>query len=229
MPYIALIISAVLLLLFAVVRRVVRSVRMTDTMRRITRESRADARRSASAARLGIWHAALIPAPVPVSPVPASPAAPRKTTRNHSKTASSSPAAPCVTRQDRSDDLPANHAEPAPKPSEPATPNPFASVRGNNAFVGEVVSFTGTLPYMKRADAISAVKANGGKAFAELCRGVTLLVIGDKPGAGKLVKASRWNVKTIDAFEFRMMLQRTLHLELSEFRQYLESRKEVIA
>lgn len=38
-------------------------------------------------------------------------------------------------------------------------------IRGNNAFAGQTVAFTGTLPNMPRAAAIAAVVANGGKAW----------------------------------------------------------------
>ena len=101
------------------------------------------------------------------------------------------------------------------KPQRPANiPN-----NGNGVFVGQVVSFTGTLPGMTRRAAIAAVEANGGKAFSDIPAGTTLLVVGNKPGANKLDKADKWidQVRKITPGQFKAMLDRPLTLTPDEF------------
>ncbi len=72
---------------------------------------------------------------------------------------------------------------------------------------GQTVAFTGTLPGMKRAQAIEAVKAHGGYAYDEMYASTTLLVVGDKPGKNKLDKAARWpSCLRITAAEFFRMI-----------------------
>lgn len=90
---------------------------------------------------------------------------------------------------------------------------------GNEAFTGQVVSFTGTLPGMKRREAIAAVEANGGKAFADMPAGTTLLVVGDRPGMNKLDKADQWigQVRKITTAQFKAMLNQPLALTPDEF------------
>lgn len=89
---------------------------------------------------------------------------------------------------------------------------------GNNAFAGEVVAFTGTLPGMTRSEAIEAVRKNGGKAFDTMPVTTTILVVGDKPGRNKLDKvAAMPNCRIMDAREFRVMLMQDLTMEPEEF------------
>lgn len=107
-----------------------------------------------------------------------------------------------------------------PKPAEPEAQRP-ANIpsHGNRAFTGQVVSFTGTLPGMKRREAIAAVEANGGKAYADMPAGTTLLVVGDKPGMNKLDKADKWigQVRKITPAQFKAMLDRPITLTPDEF------------
>lgn len=93
------------------------------------------------------------------------------------------------------------------------------SITGNNAFVGQVVAFTGTLPSMTRREAIRAVEANGGKAFEDMPASTTLLVVGDKPGMDNLNKADRWiaQVRKITPAQFDFMLKMPLSLTPDEF------------
>lgn len=92
---------------------------------------------------------------------------------------------------------------------------------GNNAFAGEVVAFTGTLPGMTRSEAIEAVRKNGGKAFESMPVTTTILVVGDKPGRNKLDKvATMPNCRIMDAREFRVMLMQDLIMEPEEFEIY---------
>lgn len=101
----------------------------------------------------------------------------------------------------------------------------YAIPRGNNAFAGETVSFTGTLPGMTRREAIEAVKANGGRAFESMPVSTTILVVGDKPGTRKLDNADAWiaTCRKITPHEFKRMLERPLCLELDEAAAYIRS------
>ena len=91
-------------------------------------------------------------------------------------------------------------------------------VKGNNAFVGHTVAFTGRLPGMTRREAIQAVQDNGGRAYTKMPAGTTLLVVGDKPGMCKMDKADEWigQVRKITAAQFFAMLEEPLNLELDE-------------
>lgn len=106
----------------------------------------------------------------------------------------------------------------APKAAEPAPVGKPAFV-GNNAFAGESVAFTGRLEGMTREEAIRAVVANGGRAFDSMPAGTTILVVGDKPGTGKLDKADRWTgqLRKITQREFMAMLNRPLTLSPEAF------------
>lgn len=113
--------------------------------------------------------------------------------------------------------------EPDDKPTEPDTkptaPDAKPKFKGNNAFAGQVVAFTGRLPGMTRREAIQAVQDNGGRAYTKMPVGTTLLVVGDKPGMRKMDKADEWigQVRKITAAQFFAMLEQPLTLELDEF------------
>jgi NAD-dependent DNA ligase len=76
------------------------------------------------------------------------------------------------------------HAAPVVEAPEPvkAAPGPFA---------GQVVSFTGKLSMPRRA-AVEMVQNAGGRAYADMPAGTTLLVVGSNPGMKKMDKADRW-------------------------------------
>ena len=77
-------------------------------------------------------------------------------------------------------------------PAETGAALPVALPVGNNAFAGQVVAFTGKLPGMTRREAIQAVHDNGGRAFESMPASTTLLVVGSRPGTGKLDLADEW-------------------------------------
>lgn len=114
-------------------------------------------------------------------------------------------------------------AEPDTEPTEPdikpTVPDIKPKFKGNNAFAGQVVAFTGKLPGMTRREAIQAVQDNGGRAYTKMPVGTTLLVVGDKPGMCKMDKADEWigQVRKITAAQFFAMLEQPLTLELDEF------------
>ena len=111
-------------------------------------------------------------------------------------------------------------AEPDTKPdTKPTDPDTRPKFKGNNAFAGQVVAFTGKLPGMTRREAIQAVQDNGGRAYTKMPAGTTLLVVGDKPGMCKMDKADEWigQVRKITAAQFFAMLEEPLTLELEEF------------
>ena len=78
------------------------------------------------------------------------------------------------------------------------------------AFSGQVVSFTGKLQTMKRADAIRAVQAAGGRAYADFPAGTTILVVGTNPGQKKQDKYDKWigQVKKITEAQFLERLKK---------------------
>lgn len=94
---------------------------------------------------------------------------------------------------------------------------------GNNAFAGQVVAFTGTLPGMTRREAIEAVKINGGKAFETMPASTTLLVVGDNPGTGKQDKADNWSCRRITAEQFFAMLKQPLTFEPDTFEAFFRT------
>lgn len=115
------------------------------------------------------------------------------------------------------DEQPADAEPPVPEFKRPEMP--VAKIKGNNAFAGQVVAFTGRLPGMTRREAIQAVQDNGGRAYTKMPAGTTLLVVGDKPGMCKMDKADEWigQVRKITAAQFFAMLEQPLELELDEF------------
>ena len=113
------------------------------------------------------------------------------------------------------------------QPATPAlVPKPTLSIRGNNIFVGHVVSFTGKLSCMKRWDAIDAVRKNGGTSHDSFAVGTTLLVVGKKPSEKKLKMAAerKDKIRVISPEEFYIMLQMPLTLEADEFEVFVRSR-----
>lgn len=107
---------------------------------------------------------------------------------------------------------------PDPDPVRPETVS-AAPFKGNNMFVGQIVAFTGALKDMTRAEAIRAVEANGGRAYETMPAGTTLLVVGDKPGMGKMDKADKWigQTRKITQEQFRCMLTAPLTVTPDQF------------
>lgn len=117
----------------------------------------------------------------------------------------------------------AREASPAPAPASvqtdaaPAEPEASAerpeiiskSDEGPRPFRGQVVSFTGKLSSMTRAEAIAAVKAAGGLAYKDMPAGTTLLVVGSNPGQKKQDLYDKWigQVKKITEAQFMAMLE----------------------
>ena len=115
-------------------------------------------------------------------------------------------------------------SEPADEPPEAPAESPIKIITrcGNNAFLGQSVSFTGTLPGMTRSEAIKAVQENGGKAFDAMPASTTLLVVGSKPGTRKLDKADEWpSCKKITPEQFFIMLHQPLTFEPDDFASFL--------
>lgn len=84
--------------------------------------------------------------------------------------------------------------------------------KASGAFAGQVVAFTGRLYGLPRSEAIKAVQARGGRAFAGMPAGTTLLVVGTLKGDGntrKLEKADEWigQVRKITEKQFLQMLE----------------------
>jgi colicin import membrane protein len=67
---------------------------------------------------------------------------------------------------------------------------------------GKALAFTGTIPGMKRSEAIRAAERAGARGSADLTTDADILVIGSRPGKSKLDRAERWNLPTITADQF---------------------------
>lgn len=97
-------------------------------------------------------------------------------------------------------------AAPVPSPEQSAP----STAPGPQPFAGQVVSFTGRLSVsgMTRAQAIEKVQQAGGKAYQAMPASTTILVVGDRPGMGKLDKADEWisHVRKITERQFLDML-----------------------
>jgi NAD-dependent DNA ligase len=103
-------------------------------------------------------------------------------------------------------------ADAAPADLEASAERPETISKGNEGprpFLGQVVSFTGKLSSMTRAEAIAAVKAAGGLAYKEMPAGTTLLVVGSNPGQKKQDLYDKWigQVKKITEAQFMAMLK----------------------
>ena len=112
-----------------------------------------------------------------------------------------------VTAQDPAPEKPGAVRQ-APETDAAQTKRP-ENISHNSPFWGQVVSFTGKLQSMKRAEAIAAVQAAGGRAYADFPAGTTLLVVGTNPGEKKQEKYDRWigQVKKITEAQFITMLK----------------------
>lgn len=101
----------------------------------------------------------------------------------------------------------ATPAEPEAPAERPETIS--KSEEGPRPFRGQVVSFTGKLSSMTRAEAIAAVKAAGGLAYKDMPAGTTLLVVGSNPGQKKQDLYDKWigQVKKITEAQFMAMLE----------------------
>lgn len=104
---------------------------------------------------------------------------------------------------------------PGRAPEASAAPDPLPDPLPDNApkpFAGQIVSFTGRLKSMNRAEAAEMVKQAGGKAFTKaMPAGTTILVIGDTNGenTAKQDKAAEWigQVRRITEAQFLAMFK----------------------
>ena len=117
--------------------------------------------------------------------------------------------------QDMTPDEFAARFAPVPAEAAPTVQASQPSRRSAGAFAGHVVSFTGTLTGMTRAEAIKAVEDNGGKAYTTMPAGTTLLVVGENPGMGKMDKADRWIGQTRKITQAQFMRMLTPESEVS--------------
>lgn len=110
----------------------------------------------------------------------------------------------------------------------PASAPAIQSAKGNSAFAGQVVAFTGTLEGMTRTQAIKLVRDNGGKAFETMPVGIdlctTMLVVADElmrsgRTTNKLEKADQYigQIRKITETQFKAMLTLPLTLNPDEF------------
>ncbi|MFN8344132.1 MAG: NAD-dependent DNA ligase LigA [Spirosomataceae bacterium] len=79
-------------------------------------------------------------------------------------------------------------------------------VRESNALEGKTFLYTGTFAGMSREELENKIEANGGKLVSGVSAKLNFLIVGEKPGASKLDKANKLNVKMISEEEFLEML-----------------------
>ncbi len=78
------------------------------------------------------------------------------------------------------------------------------SSASGHAFSGQVVAFTGSIPGVKRADAIAEIKRQGGRAYnGDMGADVTMIIVGNvRKETDKLRKAKAWGIKQVPASEW---------------------------
>jgi len=88
-----------------------------------------------------------------------------------------------------------DHVDPQPHEAE-----------GGDAFAGETIVFTGSLPTSTRDEATEAIEREGGSVTSSVSGATDLLVVGENPGTRKREAAEENDVETIDgaAFERRL-------------------------
>lgn len=79
-------------------------------------------------------------------------------------------------------------------------------VMESNALEGKTFLYTGTFASMSREELENRIEANGGKLVSGVSAKLNFLIVGEKPGASKLDKANKLNVKMISEEEFLEML-----------------------
>jgi DNA ligase (NAD+) len=79
-------------------------------------------------------------------------------------------------------------------------------VRESNSLEGKSFLYTGTFASMSREELENRIEANGGKLVSSVSAKLNFLIVGEKPGASKLDKAAKLNVKMISEEEFLEML-----------------------
>lgn len=83
---------------------------------------------------------------------------------------------------------------------------PYRRARGDGAFAGKTVVFTGTLESMTRAEAKQRVEAQGGRVASSVSARTDFLVVGGKPGS-KAKKAEELGVTVLLEDEFLRLLE----------------------
>jgi len=79
-------------------------------------------------------------------------------------------------------------------------------VMESNSLEGKSFLYTGTFASMSREELENRIEANGGKLVSGVSAKLNFLIVGEKPGASKLDKAAKLNVKMISEEEFLEML-----------------------
>ncbi len=79
-------------------------------------------------------------------------------------------------------------------------------VAESNALEGKSFLYTGTFAGMSREELEAKIEANGGKLLSGVSAKLNFLIVGEKPGASKIDKANKLNVKMISEEEFLGML-----------------------
>lgn len=76
----------------------------------------------------------------------------------------------------------------------------------SNALEGKSFLYTGTFGNMTREELENKIEANGGKLVSGVSAKLNFLIVGEKPGASKVDKATKLGVKMISGEEFLAMI-----------------------
>lgn len=79
-------------------------------------------------------------------------------------------------------------------------------LKESNLLEGKTFLYTGTFASTSREELENRIEANGGKLVSGVSAKLNFLIVGEKPGASKLDKATKLNVKMISEEEFLEML-----------------------
>ena len=71
---------------------------------------------------------------------------------------------------------------------------------------GKTFLYTGTFLNFEREALEQKIEANGGKVVSGVSGKLDFLIVGEKPGASKIQKAQKLNVKMISEEEFMSMI-----------------------
>lgn len=82
-----------------------------------------------------------------------------------------------------------------------------AEAEGSNLLEGCTFVVSGTIEGFTREEAQAAIEARGGKSTGSVSGKTTALIVGESPGASKLSKAEELGVPTLDADQFRRLLE----------------------
>jgi DNA ligase (NAD+) len=89
---------------------------------------------------------------------------------------------------------------------EHVDPEPFEQ-EGGDAFEGQTIVFTGSLPSLTRQEATEIIEREGGSVTSSVSGATDLLVVGENPGTRKREAAEENDVETVEGGDFEARLR----------------------